>query len=155
MDDNHSQPSLEESWSDAHEDFVEDIQKKAKILSERHDELGKLYRFRHRAWSVPSILIPIGLTPASPFISSFLPVAGPIIITVGFFLSGSCAAVLGLMEYSQRSERHFAFSSRYTDLDLEIATILTRRRPFRPEADVFLNQVKNTLERLQEAEPTV
>lgn len=150
-----SNGSLEESWSSQHEEFVQDIQKSAKELSVRHDKLGKLCRFRYRAWMIPSVVIPLALTPASPFVTMFLPVAGPIIIATGFFLSGTCSAVLGVMQYSQRSERHFAFSSRYSDLDLEIAAMLTRRREFRMDSDVFLNQCKNTLERLQEGEPTV
>ncbi len=141
----------EEPWTDETEQLVRRWAQQMEALSELHDNAGYLVKTRYYRLAIPGILIPFVMG----FVSQVLPEGQTATITDGamFMVTSGLVGLQALFGYGQLYEQHFFYSSHYSNIVSRIESELSRRRKFRTPADVFITELKCTINNLNDNAP--
>lgn len=150
----HDQWRTEEPWQENTENLLRRWREDCTRASQSHDISGKRYKKLGHFWTIPSAILP---ALAAPLVAtSHASRESFVLHTIETFvlvISGVCGVINSTLQYSARSEKHFAFSARYYDLVTDIDLELSKRRAYRMQADVFLTKVQMTYDALNNAAP--
>jgi hypothetical protein len=151
----HCQPTSNNSdeWTSDIEELVKRWKSQIEKLSHVHQESGYINRTRYYRLSIPSILLPFIMTLVSQNFYSGTNDTSHIIDGVMFMTTSILSALLMFFNYNQLSEVHFQTSSRYADIANRIDSELARRRKFRTPSDVFVTELKGSIESLGDNAP--
>ena len=135
-------------WRSKAEDLVHTIRDGAKAQSAKHDKAAWKSRKLYQLFGLPTVIIPL----AGSVAAQFLPEAA-----VGAMLlaSGICAGVNTFLNYGQKAQMHFEYSSRWAELGSNVDFEMAKWRADRTAADVFLERLRNLTSALRAAEPPV
>jgi hypothetical protein len=135
-------------WRSKAEDLVHTIRDGAKAQSAKHDKAAWKSRKLYQVFGLPTVVIPL----AGSVAAQFLPEAA-----VGAMLlaSGICAGVNTFLNYGQKAQMHFEYSSRWAEIATTISFEMAKPRADRTQADVFLERLRNRTSSLRAAEPPV
>lgn len=149
---NSSEPlRFEEPWSNEIEELLARWKIQVEKLSFLHDESGYLIKARYYRLVIPATLIPFVMT----FLSQILPNDEITTATIGvmFMITSIMTGLQTLFSYGQLYEKHFQYSSRYSDIVNRIDTELSRQRKYRVPSDVFVMEVKCKIDNLNDTSP--
>lgn len=149
-------------WSDTLTAYVEEILESAESKSSAHDRCGHHFHRLDVRWGIPSVCIPVILSPLSAIANSIygprecgdmLP--GEYISSGGLLLTGLLAAYYGFFKFSARSANHFNFASKYADIASDIRTELCKPPHRRVSGDVFVTSIRGDVDNLCLNEPVI
>lgn len=143
--------NIEEPWTDETEKLVRRWAQQMEALSELHDNAGYIVKMRYYRIAIPSILVPFVMG----FVSQILPEGRQSTITDGamFMITSGLAGLQTLFNYGQLYEQHFSYSASYSNIVSRIESELSRHRKFRTPSDVFITELKCTINNLNETAP--
>ena len=135
-------------WHSSAEELVKSTREIAEAQSAKHDKAGWKARKLYQLFGLPTVLIPL----AGSVAAQFLPEAA---VSAMLLVSGICAGVNTFLNYGQKSQMHFEYSSRWAELGSNVDFEMAKWRADRTAADVFLERLRNLTSALRAAEPPV
>ncbi len=142
-----------DEWTSEIESLVMRWKDQVEKLSYVHQESGYITKVRYYRLAIPSIVLPFIMTLVSQNLYNDNENPGHIVDGVAFMVTSVLSALTVFFGYSQSCEQHFQFCSRYTDISNRIDSELARRRKFRTPSDVFITEMKCTIENLNDSAP--
>ena len=141
----------EEPWTDEIEQLVRRWAHQMNSLSELHDNAGYITKSRFMRLAIPSVIVPF----AMGFISQVTPDTKRSSIVDGFMfmLTSGISGLSALFNYGQRYEQHFSYSSNYSNISSRIESELSRKRKYRIPAEIFITELKCTINNLNDQAP--
>ena len=150
---------MEGPWSQEIEDFMVEWKNMCKLKSNLHSKAGYIYKKKNAQWGLPTILIPISMSPISIMIGHDACINElnwqTIFNSCAFLISGIFSGVYSFFKYGEKMEQFFNFSARYYDVVTEIEAELIKERKFRVPADVFITRIKMLIDNLFKTEPII
>jgi len=140
-----------EKWSQAHEELLVKWRESSTKAAEEHNKSAKVNKSKHVIFGLPAILIPIVLSPVSIALDGNG--ALPYVSMVGFVTSGLFSAIHTFFDYSGKTQRHFDFEARYSDVVSTIDFELSKSRQYRRDSDEFLMDIQKTFDYLGSSAP--
>jgi len=134
-------------WDDMSEDYIKNLRDRCKEKSERYNKLSKINKKLHICFSIPSILIPIIMTPFTQIQEtceeeneeSWIKN-----ITTGVLIIISILNTLNTyFDFSKKGER--LMQSKYDEIYEEINWQLTKPREYRTNVNILTMSLKNNI----------
>ena len=144
---------LDEPWGSAQESLIKNWRATCESLAAKHEQAAKAAKAKSVKSGLPAILIPLIMTPLSSAFQESQWI-GYIEMTA-FMTTGLASAMSQFFNFSGKSEKHFAFSSRYADIVTDIDQEMAKPRNFRQSVDTFSLKVKMMYMSLNRAAPDV
>jgi hypothetical protein len=144
----------ESDWTDQIENLLNKWKSQVNKLSQIHQESGYVVKTRFYRMSIPSIVIPFLMTFLSQNIDENSQTM-KLINGAMFMMTSSLSALVMFFNYGTLFEQHFQYASRYSDIVTRIDSELARRRKFRTPSDVFVTEIKDRIENLNDGSPTI
>jgi len=148
----------EEPWSDLKEKMLKKWKLQIDKIGDLQEISGYAIKRKYHCIIIPTILIPLIMTFLSQAIPKDTPEAEQAInITNGamFLITSGLSGLNALFGYGQLCEKHFSFSSRYSDLSGRIEAVLSSDKKYRLPVDVFITEIKCNLDNLNENSPKI
>jgi len=146
---------MEERWNSRLEKYIKHMRNIADTQSHLHEQAGYHFKKRNNYFGLPSVLIPLIMAPVSLMLESKESSEGAYVNAAGFMITGIFTGIYSFFKYGEKMERHFSFSSRYSDIVTDIESELIKERSFRMHADVMIMKVKLSLDHLNNTAPVV
>jgi hypothetical protein len=145
----------EEPWNNRLENYIKHMRDVADSLSHLHEQTGYHFKKRKNWVGLPSVLIPIIMSPISLMLASENSKSLPFVNAFCFMLTGIFTGVYSFFKYGEKMERHFAFSARYADIVTDIEAELIKERRLRVSSDVMTLKVKMSIDNLNNTSPVI
>ncbi len=142
-----------DEWTNEIVELIKRWKDQIEKLSHVHQESGYIDKVRYYRLTIPSILLPFIMTLVSQNLYEGKNDTAHIIDGVAFAVTSILSALSMFFNYNQGSEKHFQTSARYTDLGNRIDSELARRPQFRTPSDVFITELKGSIEALNNCSP--
>eukprot|EP00965_Chrysotila_dentata_P044970 1493995-Pleurochrysis_carterae.AAC.2 len=142
---------VEVPWLEDAEDLLKRIRRGAQEASQLLLVKARLLKKLHHRYAIPSILIPLAMTPVTAALGEYEWLK--YVQMCAFITSGCSGALATFMNHGSISERCYHFSSRYSDLVMEIDQELALPRRFREASDTFMIRIKLMYMSLNRAAP--
>jgi hypothetical protein len=140
---------IEEKWDSCNEKYMQNIRQTSIVLSSRHMVACKRYKRKYIILSIPMSILPIVMANLSVFLIDMSPFVTPIVLAVIAILN----AMMILFNYSQRSEQHNNYSSKYDDLAKKVESVLIRNRKYRQPFDIILSEISEIKRSIDSSSP--
>lgn len=147
----HNYNVIEESYTDKSESLLKYWLKTAEAKRDAHNIKGKSFKFKHEITALPAALLPIIYSPISGLLddSQGVKVANvSVLITTGI-LSG----VHSFFDFGRKSQKHFEYEAKYSDLVTTILVELSKKREIRIRCDRFLEMIQAKIDNYGANEP--
>lgn len=148
----------EEPWSDKIEFMLEKWKNQLDKNSELQEISGYLAKKKYQYLTVPTIIIPFIMTFSSQFMMRYNAENEQIFNIINGIMFMSISVISGInafFGYGQLYEKHFSYSARYSDIAGRIERTLASKRKYREQSDVFVTEIKYSLDSLNENSPKI
>ena len=146
----------EEPWTDKSELLLRKWRGQLEKNADLQKMSGYYIKQKHYYITIPTILIPFVMT----FLSQAIPRNTPeaetavnIINGVMFMITSALSGLNAFFGYGQLYEQHFSYASRYSELMNRVETVLASDRKYRIPPDIFITEVKYSLDNFNEKSP--
>lgn len=143
---------ITESWTENNEKLLKGWLDISINKSDFHDRQGKYYKWKHQLYGLPSILIPVIISPLV-LILNITPTTAEIISTSSLIATGVCNGVHRFFGFQEKSMKHFEYSGKYAELKTFIEVELAKEREYRFDCDRFIEICQSKIDRFNETEP--
>ena len=123
----------DEPWSDANEELLRSWGSRWSALAEAHETAEAWKRRCAFMLQLPTIIIPLLLTPllARGVVTEDSPVGMALLVG-----SGVCSGLQTLLDWGRLSEKHAHTADKFKDLTTDLQELLAKARVYRPRCDV-------------------
>ena len=128
---------VELPWEDREEQLVQKIASECTIVSKEHENKAKYNKKLYVAFGLPAMLIPIILAG----LNTFLTKEHELLVSSLLILSGILTGISQFFNFGKKTQAHFEYASRYSELLLMIDIEMVKPKRFRLACDVFLERV--------------
>ena len=143
----------EEPWSDRIETYIWDKQKEARFKSKEQLIEGGKNKKLYYILALPIGIIPLIMTFAVPLLE---PGTNKEWIPQFFFMFTSILGfIAGFMNYGEKYGTNYAFSKDYQIIVSMIQLEMSRKKKYRRNADVFMNEIRLRMEFLNQESPNI
>lgn len=143
----------DEPWTTKSENYLKDIMKNCKNLSNIHENSGYYLRRKTNIFSIPSIIIPTIMSPLTTIFGDYEYMK--YINMTAFLITGFLTAINNYYKFSNEMEQHFQFSNKYSIMYNEIDLELSKKKKYRIDVDVFTEKIKNNYDHLFSTAPII
>jgi hypothetical protein len=144
---------MDEPYTKENEELLQEWAKKCNEASIKHEKKGYLNKTRYRIWAVPNMVLTVVFSGLSGVFGDEQYMK--YISTCGFIASGIITGVSSLYNFGKSQQQHFDFSTRYSEVALEVQAELIKQRHFRTPADVFCVRTLMKYEQLNRNAPAL
>ena len=150
-----------DDWASEIVTHLELLEKRANSMDKMHDMASKYFRRKEVMFGLPPVVLAAVMAPITLMVSAAthdtcdVVTLSDYVSTMGFTAIAFFSSVAGFFRYGVRSEKHGAFSARYSDVASDIGNTLIKRRLLRQNSEVVLENVKLRLDFLTNLEPSV
>jgi hypothetical protein len=133
-------PRSIDSWNEDVEKFIKYVEKKCEKNDEEHMASGQIKKFRHIMLALPPIVISSFMSPLSGRFedAEWMKILAPL----AFALIAVASAMATFFNFSKKSEQHFNYAARYSDLSTDIKEQLSKAHDDRLKAAVYTMAIK-------------
>jgi hypothetical protein len=140
-------------WGDEIEKKIRKFQNQAKDKSKQHEDAGYAFKKQRLYFALPAVVIPAVMAPVSSLIGDES--WAKYVNTPAFALTSFFSVVAGFFKFNEMKDLHFQFSAKYSEIDMDIETELTKSRKYRKHVDVLLAEIVVKLKILNGREPVI
>lgn len=123
-------------WEEREEKLLSKWMVEMYDISNKHKFNGKKYKKLYSLFSIPSTLIPLGLSSLSVQLEDY-----PLIQSILMLLTGSLVGVSTFFNLGSRFTKHFEYEHRYEELAREIEKELRKPKRYRIQCDVYMERI--------------
>lgn len=150
-------------WNTGYETFLEDVKRQLMIKEKSHHFSGHHFMFWSRVWGTLDVIVPAIFGPLTLIVSylfdrelSCEDVSPSVYVsTIGLMVSAIVGGILGFYKYGQRSNEHFVFENRFSDIRTDILIETVRDHKFREQPSLFAYGIQKRMDNCIMAEPTI
>jgi hypothetical protein len=142
------QTRTELMWEDREELLVEKWRVDIMKASHQHQRLGKKYQNLYKIFGLPTVLIPLSLSGLNGVLE-----VEPLVVTILLVLSASLQGVVTFVNFGQKYQEHYNYSTLYSELSKQIECELCKPKSKRLACDVFLERVRQQYSHLNHMAP--
>lgn len=153
--------AVSDPWTSSINEYVIDIKNLSSKKSKQHELSGHYFRKMEIRWVLPSILVPTVFGPIVLLIGNIekdsddMVTITDYVSTTGFILTSVLNSISNFYRYGNRSQDHYMYSAKYSDIVTDIEAELIKKKKYRTNADVFVTTVKMRLDHLTFGEPVI
>ena len=133
-------------WRPVLESLVIKIRDEADETSRAHRMAAKKARKLYHVFGIPTVLIPL----TGSMVATYLP---QVAVTALLLVTSVCGALSSFLALGARTQLHFEYSARWSDLANSVKYELAKSRADRCAADVFIERLRNQTTSLRASEP--
>ena len=122
-------------WEKREEEFIATIRKSCSAASIEENAKGKKSRNFHILFSIPCMIIPVVAATLNEITTQTS------ISSILMLSSSLCNIINGFFNFGKKTQQHFEFSTKYSELADEISTELCKPRKHRIDCDLFLQKI--------------
>lgn len=149
--DNLTSLSQAQPWDEHVEAMLAQWATEAQERSHTHEKAAQLFRMLRMVTGLPLVLACMVM---APLCSYYAKSEAMRTVEMWTFLACGCGqALLYLLDFSGRAERHSNYAARYADMGTDINDTLMKPFRCRPLADVFVMRVKTARKHLNRNAP--
>jgi hypothetical protein len=149
-----NQDERKTDWSDSIESLVKTIAEQSECYTVLHRNSEKLYSYLNHFIQIPVIIL-CAVTGSANFLFGSSDKTATSIIGGVSILTGIVQTIGTYFRFAQLSESHKISYISYEKLFNHISTELALPREDRVQADILLNEIRQSIERLQEIAPAI
>jgi hypothetical protein len=143
----------EEPWNERSEKLIMKWRDECVIVAKKHDAKGYVNKSRYKTWALPNIVLTVVMSGVSGALGDehymkYMAMSG-------FVVSGIITGISSLYNFGKLTQQHFDFSTRYSELALQIDAEMVKGRSFRTPSDVFSLQARMKFEQLNRNAPVL
>ncbi len=144
-------PGSIDSWTSSVEDFIKNIRNESRVKMGEHTSWGYRKKQLNIIFVLPGIIIPAFMTPIAGNFkdTEWIKLLSPLVFAF-VAVSVSLSAYFG---FAKKSEQHFNYSAKYSDLVTDIDEELCKIHSVRREARVFMAAIKSRFDSLNTYSP--
>jgi hypothetical protein len=135
-------------WEKREETLLHKWQENMIEASKSHFKKAGRLKKLYRCFGLPATLIPISLSGLTGNIQ-----LDPLAVAILLFLSGVLMGVSTFLNFGQKSQMHYDYSTQYNELSKEIEMEICKPKRNRIPCDVFLERVRLKLQYLDASAP--
>lgn len=137
---------IEEKYTIHNEALLKHWLKVARDNSTAHNKKGKSFKKKHEYVGLPAVLLPVVFTPISGVLANVdgMQYANVAVIATTGILNG----VYTFFNFSKKSQKHFEYEAKYSDLATTIMVELSKKRDIRIRADRFIEMIQSKIDNL-------
>lgn len=135
-------------WEAREENLLKGWKQEMAEKSKYHFRKGEKNKKLYLSFGIPSTILPLimaGLTGIVP--------VDPIVVSCLMMFAGILTGVQNFINFSKKSQVHFEFENKYSQLCLEIDSELCRPKIARCACDVFIERIKQQYHSLNQQAP--
>lgn len=117
-------------------------------MKRKHFQIGNKNKNLFIIFGIPTITIPAVIAGLNGVIELL-----PITISILMICSSIISAIASFMNFGKKSQLHFEYESKYSELELEIEVELCKHKIDRIACDVFLERIFNRYNALNSSAP--
>ena len=144
--------SVQEPWTENNEKLLQGWKDICINKENHHTNQGRYYKLKNYIYGLPSILIPIVISPLV-LILNISPNTAEIISTSSLIATGLATGIHRFFGFQERSMKHYEYSGKYAELKTFIEVELAKEREFRFSVDRFIEICQSKIDRFNETEP--
>jgi len=133
-------------WRPVLESLVIKIRDEADETSRAHRMAAKKARKLYHVFGIPTVLIPL----TGSMVATYLP---QVAVTALLLVTSVCGALSSFLALGARTQLHFEYSARWSDLANSVKYEMAKSRADRCAADVFIERLRNQTTSLRASEP--
>ncbi len=140
------QLKIEEEYTDENENLLNLWLETAREKSEAHNIMGRRFKLKHEVVGLPAYVLPIAYSPLSGLFADEenIKYANVFVLVT----SGLLSSVYTFFDFGRKSQRHFDYEARYSDLVTTIMVEMSKRREIRIRADRFIEMIQSKIDNL-------
>ena len=137
---------VEEQYTEHSEALLKHWLKQAKDNSKAHNAKGRSFKKKHEWFGLPATLLPIIYSPIAGLLADEegVEVASVAVLIATGILSG----VHTFFDFGRKSQKHFEYEARYSDLYTTIIVELSKKRELRIKVDRFVEMIQSKIDTL-------
>ena len=139
----------EELWTTESEKFLIEWMTAMCVKSKAHDKSYKKFKKYNNVLALPTILLPLILSPLTGYITDF-----PIISSLMLISTGVLSGINSFFNFSKKSQQNNEYSNLYAQLAREIKIEVRRPSRFRMPVDKFSERIYQKYSALDASSPT-
>jgi len=137
---------VEEEYTDHSEALLKKWLNEAKENSKAHNIKGRSFKKKHEWFGLPATLLPIVYSPIAGLLAGQ---PGTEIASVAVLvLTGILSGVYTFFDFGRKSQKHFDYEARYSDLYTTIVVELSKKRELRIKVDRFVEMIQSKIDNL-------
>ena len=148
----------EEEWSDSSEEYLKQIMESCQEKATIHEKAGYIFKAKNTNWGLPSILLPVIMTPVTILIGGGacdVSEAAKYVNAAAFLMTGLITGVISFFKFGEKMATHFNYSAKYGDLSSDIHSEISKNIKYRLQVDVFRTKIEMRMESLANFEPVL
>ena len=139
------------SWNDETESYIREILADCQKAARAHEEAGYSAKSAHARWAFPGMLIP---TVAAPVVGTFKEQWWcPYVSMCSMVMVAVCNGFSNFYNFGEKSQQHFNFAGRYSDVVTDIKESLAKSKHKRASGQVVMRTVKMKYDALNLSAP--
>mgnify|MGYP006105010791 CR=1 FL=1 len=148
-----------DAWTNKITDYVKRLRDNCLLKQEEHERSGHHFMMLEYLFGLPAVLIPTVSGPIVILLALLTDDTCDNITTTDYFstsvfvTTGILNSINTFFKFGIRSNRHFTFASKYSDICTDIDTEIIKSKKYRMNAGLFLNTVKMKFDSLSFSEP--
>lgn len=142
----------EEPWDDRNESMIKEWIKDIKDKAILHTKSGYLFKKRNVIWGLPSVIIPVVMSPTSLMVTGDNSDTAKAVM---FLLTGLFSGVHSFFKFGEQSQKHFNQAGRFEELAVVMEVEMKKHRGFRMQADVFIAKTQQQIANLNDTAPII
>lgn len=135
------------TWTERLEDMLKKWKSDCEGISEKHYIESKSKKRIHYSLSIPCIFVPLFMGFTNQFFGEEHVYSG-YMNSIGYLISGGLIGLSTFLNYGAMYVLHEVASNRYSEVCLEIESILIKKKKYRANADIILERIKDNIESL-------
>ena len=138
---------VEMSWNEKIEELLKRWSEECNELSQRHHEASKRKKRIHYGFQIPIIITPFVLGFSSSFYGEEHDY-NRYVNSYGNLILGIMSGINTFINYGGKHKEHENASNRYSEVCLDIESILIKHKKYREAADISIERFKQRIESL-------
>lgn len=137
---------VEEEYTEHSEALLTQWLKEAKDNSKAHNIKGRSFKKKHEWFGLPATLLPIVYSPIAGLLAGEpgTEIASVVVLVITGILSG----IHTFFDFGRKSQKHFEYEARYSDLYTTIIVELSKKRELRIKVDRFVEMIQSKIDNL-------
>ena len=123
-------------WTNDGEIYLRDWISEINDKSKHHDIKYRYYKKMYNVLSLPTIIVPILLSPLTSYISEY-----PLVTSLALIFNGVLSGICSFFNYSKKAQSNDNYSNLYGQLSREISSELRLPSRFRTSSDKFTERI--------------
>jgi len=138
----------EMKWNEKNSDLLRNWSKNCKEALLAHEVKAKKYKKLYAIFGLPSILIPISVGIMQPYLQE-----NDLIVSLLMVLTGSLSGINTFFDFSRKRSKHLEANAKYSELHIQIQSILAIPKRNREAADVSITKILYQLNSINNMAP--